>query len=488
MLVFGLIYCSISLVNHYHFRTYAHDLGIYTQQVYYYAHFKWHLYTLGLEGIDINHLGNHFSPINMFFAPLYYIFGTWTMLVVQILAVLFGGFGIYKYAKTRLNDKFMPELIMILFYSMWGVYSALSFDYHTNVVGAMFIPWFVYYFERSNLKLSILFMMLVLISKENMALLMFFVILGLIIKQFVEKRKPFKWYIIAAMGVFPLIYFVIIQTQVMPAFNPHQVSHHMGNYGALGDSLGEMMVTIINEPRFAFSLLFEDFTDNVKYNGIKTELWFFVLVSGGIALIYRPYYLLMLATVFAQKMFSSNPMHWGIEDQYSIEFVPIIALAVADFTAGMKKKYMKYVFLILTVYLATHFNIARMEKKAALYKNPMQYTFYNGRRYKPVYDYKEIQKALKIIPPNASVSVGSSIGAHISDRDTVYHYPIIKEAEYIVIFSETDATYPFNREKYARKMEMIKEEGEYEVIYDANKLLIFRKIKKEKSNGVSGVE
>ena len=36
----GVLYCLISLVNHYLFKTYALDLGLYTHAMYDYAHFR----------------------------------------------------------------------------------------------------------------------------------------------------------------------------------------------------------------------------------------------------------------------------------------------------------------------------------------------------------------------------------------------------------------------------------------------------------------
>jgi uncharacterized membrane protein len=59
---FALVYASISLVNHYVFRTNGYDLGIYNQILYSYAHFK-----ISLAPIQqplINHIyADHFEPI-----------------------------------------------------------------------------------------------------------------------------------------------------------------------------------------------------------------------------------------------------------------------------------------------------------------------------------------------------------------------------------------------------------------------------------------
>ena len=40
LIVFGTVYVLISFVNHYNFRTYALDLGAYTNALYKYAHFQ----------------------------------------------------------------------------------------------------------------------------------------------------------------------------------------------------------------------------------------------------------------------------------------------------------------------------------------------------------------------------------------------------------------------------------------------------------------
>ena len=153
--VYGVVFCLISLVNHYNFRTYGLDLGIYTHGIFSYSHFNWHQFTLGLEGEAFNHLGNHFSPIVALFSPLYYLFGSYTLLIVQIAAMLFGGWGVYTFAKDRLSG-FHPELILILFFSMWGIYSALAYDWHANVIAAMFVPWFIYFYEKSETKKAII--------------------------------------------------------------------------------------------------------------------------------------------------------------------------------------------------------------------------------------------------------------------------------------------------------------------------------------------
>ncbi len=90
LVVFGIIYGLISLVNHYNFRTYALDLGLVNHAIYDYAHFRVNYSTLLLDASPMNFLGSHFTLLPLLFSPLYWLFGSYTLLIVQIAAVLFG--------------------------------------------------------------------------------------------------------------------------------------------------------------------------------------------------------------------------------------------------------------------------------------------------------------------------------------------------------------------------------------------------------------
>src|SRR5688572_26649804 len=85
ILFFACVYFSISIYNHYNFRTFAFDLGIKNQVLWDYAHGRMNYNSLmpELDG-KVNVLANHFEPVLFIFAPLYYIFGSYTLLLVQI--------------------------------------------------------------------------------------------------------------------------------------------------------------------------------------------------------------------------------------------------------------------------------------------------------------------------------------------------------------------------------------------------------------------
>ncbi|MBE9492615.1 MAG: DUF2079 domain-containing protein, partial [Bacteroidetes bacterium] len=146
---FAIIYSLISLINHYNFRTYALDLGLYTNALYDYIHFKWNDSCV-FKVISENLLADHFDLYLIIFSPLSLIFGSYTLLIVQITAILIGGIGVYKYFSIIQSNNNLSLFATIYFYLFFGIFSAVSYDYHSNVIAAMIVPWFFYYFRLKN--------------------------------------------------------------------------------------------------------------------------------------------------------------------------------------------------------------------------------------------------------------------------------------------------------------------------------------------------
>ncbi len=463
---YGVIFGLISLVNHYHFRTFGLDLGIYTHGIYSYSHLQWHTFTMGLEGETFNHLGNHFSPIVALLSPFYFLFGSYTLLVLQIAAILFGGWGVYSFAKERL-DGFQPELILVLFFSMWGIYSALAYDWHANVMAAMFVPWFILFFDRGDTKKALLMFVLVLICKENMAVWMAAIIAGLAVRNFFLKPKESNWMLTGSLLATAVVYFMVVQTLIMPALNTAGVSDHLGNYSHLGDGPGGVIKTMLTKPRHVFYLLFESLQEDVLTFKLKSQLHFMVLVSGGIALIYRPHYLIMLAPIYAQKLLSSSPSHWGVYSQYSIEFVPIISLAFVEFLQNFSFPKWKMPLLIGTVVGATVFNWHPTRSNTSFYKAEHYHSGLNSQT---------IYEALQLIPADAVVSASNVIVPHVASRDKIYLYPVVKDAEYLAILTHGRDLYPVDSLDFPNKMLELRTDSLNQIIYDENNFLIIKRV------------
>ncbi|MDB5234653.1 MAG: hypothetical protein JWR44_1646, partial [Hymenobacter sp.] len=147
--VFGVAYALLALVNHYLFRTYAFDLGIFNQAAWGYAHLC--LAPNTVVGMR-NMFGDHFTITQPLWGPLYWLFGSYALLVVQIGMMLMGGYGAYRLhlLRTQNGQPGAALGLLVMFLSTWGIYSALAYDYHDNILAAMLLPWLFYWIESNR--------------------------------------------------------------------------------------------------------------------------------------------------------------------------------------------------------------------------------------------------------------------------------------------------------------------------------------------------
>ena len=180
-IVFFTLYSLISLVNHYNFRTFALDLGAYTNALFDYLNLNWNDSTVFKE-TEENLLADHFDIYLIIFSPLTILFKTYTLLIIQIIFILFGGIGIYKiFTYNNLNNK-IALYATIYFYLFYGVFSSVAYDYHSNVIAASLVPWLFFYIQKQKLFFSSLCILFIIIGKENMSFWLTFILIGLTIE------------------------------------------------------------------------------------------------------------------------------------------------------------------------------------------------------------------------------------------------------------------------------------------------------------------
>lgn len=216
--------------------------------------------------------------------------------------------------------------------------------------------------------------------------------------------------------------------KISPDLNP------LDKYGLLGNSLSEMITNFFNNPKNVFSLLFYSPLKEGFTVGIKAELYLMVLVSGGYALIYRPYYLVMLIPIFAQKLLATNYVLWGINGQYSIEFVPILSLCLADLLTRIKIPYIVYAIATSATLVTIFFTFKKTENRTSVWYEYNKTAFYSKLHYQTPIHVREIYKVLSSVPTIAAISVNAPLAPHLAFRDKIYHFPVIKDATYIILY------------------------------------------------------
>lgn len=465
-LLFGVLYSLISLVNHYCFRTYALDLGLYTNAAYKYAHLQLADSVMIKEFYEPI-LGGHFDLYLALFSPLTYIFGTYSLLIVQIIALVFGGFGVYRYFQLSEHGR-IPLYAAIHFYLFFGIYSALSTDYHSVVVASSLIPWFIISIHQNRKWLSALLLFLLLISQENVALWMVFLCIGLAIKYRNCKEKVT---LLSAFSAVSLLYFLSVVHFIIPAFSAHQ-QYGGFQYSYLGNDMASALKTLLTHPFDSLQILFTNHTDSMYGDLIKAETHMIIVASGLFLLIKKPYYLIMLIPIYFQKFFHDNNFMWGVGGQYNIEFAPILAIGVFSVISEIKGSRLQTATTVTVLALTAAATLRTMDS-TVLYTNKAQVRFYQKRHYERPYDVNRVHQHLSNIPEDAKVSSQSPFVPHLALRDNIYQFPIIEDAEYIV-YSQKESPYPLTKEAFEIRTRELENSNDWE-IYTTDELTILKK-------------
>ena len=456
--VFFIIYTLISLVNHYNFRTYALDLGAYTNALHDYLHFKWNDSTVFKE-IEENLLADHFDIYLILFSPLTILFKTYTLLIVQIAAILLGGIGIYKLFNSN-NNSTIALYATIYFYLFYGVFSSVAYDYHSNVVAASIVPWLFYYIQKQKIFFSSLCIFFIIIGKENMSFWITFILIGLAIEY--RKNTFIRNYLIIA-SIFSCISFLSITNIIMPYIANNGKYPHF-QYSVLGNSMSEAFMHLITHPIHSFQTIFINHNHSTFGNFVKLETHLIILTSGLFFLIKKPHYIIMLIPIYFQKFFHNNIAMWGIGGQYNIEFAPIFAIGIFKVIQDLPSIKTQKKLTILALILVSAATIRTMDN-TVIFTDKSRIRWYKKGHYKRDYNVKNVHEQLQKIPNNAIVSAQSPFLPHLALRDNIYQFPIIKDADFI-IFSNLENSYPLTSNEFDNLTTLFKNNPKWEIIYE----------------------
>lgn len=470
LLLFAIIYSMLSLVNHYLFRTFALDLGAYTNALYDYVHFQFNDSRV-FKPVSENLLADHFDIYLILFSPFSLLFGTYTLLIIQILAILFGGWGVYKYFSSEEFRSSIAISAVIWYFSFFGVFTALAFDYHSNVVAATLVPWFFYAIKKRKIGWSFLVMIFILISKENIPLWMAFISLGLVFEYWKDIKIRNT---LLGFFLFSAFYFVLVTGFIMPAFANNNSYPHF-HYSFLGTNAKEALVFLLSHPLESIQTLFVNHIGDPDADFIKLEFYSYLLISGFFLLFKKPQYILMLIPIFFQKMFHDKYIIWSTNGQYSIEFAVIMVFGIFMIINEIKSDKWRKI-LLYSIVIANVGITFRVMDNPIVHLGRAQIRIYKADHYSRDFDVKAMHYEVNKIPKTAIISAQSPFVPHLSLRDHIYQFPMIDNAEYI-IFSLEESPYPLSDEEFLSKVNKLSSSEKWELEYEEGPIRILKKKK-----------
>jgi uncharacterized membrane protein len=89
------------------------------------------------------------------------------------------------------------------------------------------------------------------------------------------------------------------------------------------------------------------------------------------------------------------------------------------------------------------------------------------------------ERALRLVPADAAVSATNTLGAHLSERRRIFSFPVLAEAEWVVV----DRMRPSHRDEavapraFAASLARLEASGRFEVVFDEDGILVMRRVR-----------
>ena len=435
---FATAYALVGVFRHWHFSSSAFDLGIFDQVV-------WHLSRFEVPASTINGhaniFGDHFHPILVVFAPLYWIHaGPVTLIVAQAVVLAASIVPVYAFARCRLSAG--PALTLAAAYGcFWGMQRTAWFDVHETAFAPLLIAIALWAIDRQRWPVLWMASAVLLLVKEDMAPLVCG--FGLYLMVTGQRRQG------ALLAVTGLGAFAVILGVVIPWIN----GQGAWAYGGLYDAVRQ-------QPWMAPVLLV---TPIAKVETIG--LWlapclFLSLVS--------PYGLLLIP-VAAERLLSVNSAHWGHGAHYSAPLAPILFVAAADGLSRVVRRFdhpvtqRRFVIITATVMLVVSAIVPGRQPIFAVFTSK----HYQRARFQDTGE-----QVVALIPPGASVVAQGAIVPHLSNRRDIFVLRAeAPDADYVIASRDVSAWPEPDHDAIAALVEQRKVNG-YRTIFDRDNWIL----------------
>lgn len=379
--VFTILYSILGIVRYNNFEAFGYDLGINSQTVWRYSTFQNPVSTLA-PFPELLKLSAHVELIYALISPFYWIWNDPRMLLIlQVIFVCSGAIALYKLSEKKRLNVYISLALVISYLMFYGVQNALWFDVHSSVFAAGVLAWFIYLLETKRLKLSILFFILAITAKENIAIITFAISIMYLI---VNREKKYLIYATVSIVYLLFIYFVYFPQIV-------QVDYLYENSGGL---LSGLSLT--------------GFFDSQD----KRDTLIYSFLSFGFLPLLLPVMLLPmiadLSTYFilASELTGSH----GLFMHYRVTLAPLMVVATIYAIAKFKwlnKWYLSVYLLIFTLFCQYYLHL------------PLSYLTKQWFWTQHV-AVANIQNVIKQLPEDASVVSQNNISPRIAHRDKIY--------------------------------------------------------------------
>ncbi len=356
----------------------------------------------------MSHFDVHVSPIWYLLLPIYALFPTpETLQIGQAVILASGIFPLYLICRKYSLSRSMSIGSSLIYILLPALSSGTFYDIHENCFLSPLLLWMFYFFEVDKPIPMYIFAVLTLCVKEDAAV--YVAIFALYV--FFSKRKRLH----GAILVVASIVYISVAVSILEKTGYGAMTNRYSNYTGGKDGLFPIVLTCIKNPAYIFSQ-FAYAGDNGETIESKLLYILQMLVPlGFIPLITKKIsrYILIFPFILVNLM-PLYPYQYQIGFQYSFGSIAFLVYLFAMNVSDMKIEGKHFAISFCAIASALIFTVSSVP----VYKNYTELWAKNNSTY------REMDKILDTVDPDASVTASTMLLPHIADRAEIYevHY------------------------------------------------------------------
>ncbi len=461
--LYAACFTVIAFNRHDSFHTWAFDMGNMDQAAWNTIHGRWLAFT-NMEGVTTR-LAIHFEPTFILISPIYLLWSDpKALLLLQTVALASGAFPVYWLARKELNSVVAAVLISASYLLLPSLEAVNFAEFHPVALAAPLLLWGFYFANNGQWWGYLSTSLLAMGTKEEVGLVVAMMSLYLAF----TTRSRWIPLLVAALGVISSVMAVMV---VIPHFNPNHASPYVGYYSYLGRNL----------PAIAVNLLLHPWIPVQKSLDEPPYLASFLQPFGYLDLL-APERLLMGIPSFLINILSSDgEMQRPNLYHYTAPMIPALMIATI---AGVRRASRLLTKVGLGHRSALALVMAFLLLNTAIYQRQEGLTpLAEGFSLFPITPHDQLAyQVMKLVPPDASLSVHPDLDAHLSEREKIYVFPRVADAQYVLmdrlrdVSSRDVLTVPTAEHRLRLKvLDQLIQSGQWETLLDHDGYVLLKR-------------
>ncbi len=484
--VYAGVLSYYSITRHNNLNSGIDCLGFYSQAVWLFSNLKVPFSSFYNKIIFLDHM----TPILVLLVPFYKIYGSpITLLILQSVLLSSGIFPLYSLAKDKLDSDLLAVSLCIGYLLYPALQFANLYEFHPVNIATPLLLFIFYFFNRGSYIRYYIFLILALLCREDVVPIVFF--LGIYILLYERKWKVGLATTLLSVSWFYFAYWIFLP-YITSGEHSKLSSGSFGLYSYLGDSMGEIISTILLHPLLILKEIL-----------VLEKLGYIVLLTLPLCFIsfFHPPTFLIGFSMIIGNMLSQNIFMSTIRFFYTATITPFIFISsiyALQFLLSKQDYIAWFVRKIGPTSTLSRLGLVCAFSSVILFSSVSGSILYGPLPYSsdPYSDEFLVKKEcadvaremFKLVPPNASVSAANNLGAHFCNRENVFVFPFdyampVEGPEYVVVnMAKPYCGTRMQRERFNEKLKELLIQDNYGVYYSKEGYTILKSDYQEESD------